>query len=78
MFSHVMRFVRCNSPKIVIIENVPALLTHDNGRSFLHIKTILEADGYTIIYKILKCSDFGIPQMRKRVQESKQEVLADA
>jgi DNA (cytosine-5)-methyltransferase 1 len=67
MFSHVMRFVKTNVPKIVILENVQALLNHDNGNSFNKIKNDLEQDGYNIVYKVLKCSDYGIPQMRKRL-----------
>ncbi len=67
MFSQVMRFVKTNVPKIVILENVQALLNHDKGKSFAKIKTELESEGYSIVYKVLKCSDYGIPQMRKRL-----------
>jgi len=67
MFSQVMRFVKINNPKIVILENVQALLNHDKGKSFAKIKADLEADGYNIAYKVIKCSDYGIPQMRKRL-----------
>lgn len=67
MFSQVMRFVRTNIPKIVILENVQALLNHNKGKSFQTIKHELEQEGYTIVYKVLKCSDYGIPQMRKRL-----------
>ena len=67
MFSQVMRFVKHNVPKIVVLENVQALLNHDNGKSFLKIKTELESEGYNVLYKVLKCSDYGIPQMRKRL-----------
>jgi DNA (cytosine-5)-methyltransferase 1 len=67
MFSQVMRFVKQNVPKIVILENVQALLNHDGGKSFLKIKTELEQEGYTVLHKVLKCSDYGIPQMRKRL-----------
>jgi DNA (cytosine-5)-methyltransferase 1 len=67
MFSQVMRFVKQNVPKIVVLENVQALLNHDDGKSFLKIKTELESEGYNVIYKVLKCSDYGIPQMRKRL-----------
>ena len=55
------------APKIVILENVPALLNHDGGKSFSKITTDLQNNGYTTIHKILKCSDYGIPQMRKRL-----------
>ena len=67
MFSQVMRFVKTNIPKIVILENVQALLNHDEGKSFAKIKEDLEKEGYNIVYKVLKCSDYGIPQMRKRL-----------
>lgn len=67
MFSQVMRFVKTNIPKIVILENVQALLNHDKGKSFAKIKEDLEKEGYIIVYKVLKCSDYGIQQMRKRL-----------
>jgi DNA (cytosine-5)-methyltransferase 1 len=67
MFSQVMRFVKQNIPKVVILENVQALLNHDNGNSFATIKTELENEGYTVLHNVLKCSDYGIPQMRKRL-----------
>ena len=67
MFSQVMRFVKQNVPKVVILENVQALLNHDNGNSFATIKTELENEGYTVVHNVLKCSDYGIPQMRKRL-----------
>lgn len=67
MFSHVMRFVKTNEPKIIILENVKGLLNHDKGKSFSKIKNDLENEGYQIVFKVLKCSDFGIPQMRKRL-----------
>jgi len=67
MFSHVMKFVKLNSPPIIILENVQGLLNHDKGKTFKIIIDELEKEGYNVIYKILKCSDFGIPQMRKRL-----------
>ena len=67
MFSQVMRFVKTNIPKVVILENVQALLNHDKGKSFAKIKEELEKEGYNVVYKVLKCSDYGIPQMRKRL-----------
>ena len=67
MFSQVMKFVNTNTPRIVLLENVSALLTHDKGNSFATIVGALESEGYTVVHKILKCSDYGIPQMRKRL-----------
>lgn len=67
MFFQLMRFVNINQPRIVVLENVAALLTHDSGKSFERIRTDLEAEGYVVVHKILKCSDYGLPQMRKRL-----------
>tara|TARA_R110000744_G_scaffold145607_1_gene258287 strand:- start:25 stop:849 length:825 start_codon:yes stop_codon:yes gene_type:complete len=67
MFSQVMRFVNINKPKVVLLENVPALLSHDDGKSFTKIREELENEGYTVVYKILKASDYGIPQNRRRL-----------
>jgi len=67
MFSQVMKFVKTNKPRIIVLENVGHLLKHDNGKSFEKITSDIEAEGYKVTYKILKCSDYGIPQMRKRL-----------
>ena len=67
MFSQVMRFVTTNKPGVVVLENVQALLNHDSGKSFAKIQANLEQEGYTVLHKMLKCSDYGIPQMRKRL-----------
>ena len=67
MFSQVMKFVKTNKPRVVVLENVAHLLRHDNGKSFERIKEEISAEGYNIRHKVLKCSDYGIPQMRKRL-----------
>lgn len=67
LFFQVMKFVHHHHPAVIILENVPALLTHDTGRTFTIIREHLENAGYKIDFKILKCSDYGIPQMRKRL-----------
>lgn len=67
MFHEIMRIVNYHNPKIVILENVPALIKHDNNNTFKIINNYLEESGYIVLHKILKCSDYGIPQMRKRL-----------
>ncbi len=67
MFSHVMRFLRRDCCKYVILENVASLLTHDGGNSFKTICAELAGAGYTATHAILKASDYGLPQMRKRL-----------
>ena len=67
MFFQIMKFVDAKKPKIVILENVRALLAHDNGNTFKRISEELVAAGYVVTHKVLTCSDYGLPQMRKRL-----------
>lgn len=67
MFFHIMKFVEYHKPTILILENVQGLLNHDKGKTFDRMKGDIEAANYTITYKVIKCSDYGLPQMRKRL-----------
>jgi DNA (cytosine-5)-methyltransferase 1 len=54
-------------PKVVVLENVRSLRTHDKGRTFKTILNILEKDlGYKIFTDVLNTADYGIPQTRNR------------
>ena len=54
-------------PKVIVLENVRTLMTHDKGRTFATIKRILEEDlNYRVFYKILNSADYGVPQTRNR------------
>lgn len=56
-----------HKPKAIILENVKALRTHDEGRTFATIKRILEEDlGYKVYDTILNSADYGVPQTRNR------------
>ena len=67
LFMEIMRFVAANRPPMVLLENVYALLTHDRGVTFETIKSLLRGEGYVVHHCVAMLSDFGIPQMRKRV-----------
>jgi DNA (cytosine-5)-methyltransferase 1 len=67
MFHQIMRLVKTNIPKIIILENVQGLINHDKGNTFKVIQEEMKQEGYSLVYKVLKCSDYGIPQMRKRL-----------
>lgn len=55
-------------PRILFLENVKNLLTHDKGRTYDTIKTKLESAGYTIKEKVLNTMDYSnLPQNRERV-----------
>ena len=63
----IMKFIKCNEPKVVVLENVCALLKHNDGESFKQVIDELKYNDYDVIYKVLKCSDYGLPQMRRRL-----------
>jgi len=67
LFLEVIRFARVRRPKVLALENVRGILSHDGGRTFATIVELIEAEGYTVYHKLLTASDYGIPQMRKRV-----------
>lgn len=67
LFFNIMKFVEYHKPKFIILENVQGLLNHDGGKTFDRIKFDIETANYTITYKVIKCSDYGLPQMRKRL-----------
>lgn len=53
-------------PQILLMENVPNVLSLKNSADFCEWCRFLEGLGYTNKYAILNAKDFGIPQNRKR------------
>jgi DNA (cytosine-5)-methyltransferase 1 len=72
---HFVRATRIIQPKWIIGENVPGLLSRtgrnpDTGEieSVIDIiKGLFQKIGYNIYYRVLDASDFGVPQLRKRL-----------
>ena len=59
--------VRKHKPRAVILENVRALRTHDNGHTLMRIEEILRDNlGYSVFDMNLNSADYGIPQTRNR------------
>lgn len=63
----VLRIVKEKHPKLVLLENVKGLLSHDNGRTFKTIITSLAELGYAVEWQVLNAKNFGVPQNRERV-----------
>jgi DNA (cytosine-5)-methyltransferase 1 len=55
-------------PKLMILENVRNLISHDHGETWRTIKHEIQARGYTIVEKpiIIAPKDIGQPQLRDR------------
>lgn len=54
-------------PRVVLLENVPALSTSHNGDVVKATQAELEALGYVVQWRILNAADYGVPQARKRL-----------
>lgn len=52
------------SPELVTMENVPQLRTH---AVFLNFVKSLKKQGYHVWYNVVNCSDYGLPQNRRRL-----------
>ncbi len=53
--------------KYFLLENVKGLVNHDKGRTLKEVLKLLRETGYKVEWKVLKSSDYGIPQIRERV-----------
>ncbi len=67
LFFDIARIIEEKKPQAFILENVKGLLIHNNGRTLLRMKEVLESLGYSFFYKILKADDYGVPQNRQRL-----------
>ena len=65
LYARMARASRVLEPKIVIIENVPAVL-HDRGRVVDSTFRSLENTGYDVADEVLELSRLGVPQIRRR------------
>lgn len=67
LFFNVAAILKTKRPQFFILENVPNLLKHDEGRTWAEIQKILRKIGYDIRAERLSPHHFGIPQIRERV-----------
>ncbi len=67
MFYIIRDIIESKRPKAFLLENVSHLLKHDGGRTFAIIRSTIDELGYSFYYKIIKASDFGLPQHRPRI-----------
>jgi DNA (cytosine-5)-methyltransferase 1 len=67
LFFNIVEILQEKKPKGFFLENVRGLVKHDNGNTFKVIRNILENElGYSFYFKIVKASDYGLPQLRPR------------
>ena len=67
LFFEIARIAAIKKPKYLLLENVPGLLSHDQGRTFAAILGTLDELGYDVVWEVLNSADFNVAQSRKRV-----------
>lgn len=69
LFYEYIKFIDWYNPKAFVMENVKGLLSMHSGAVIKQIIKECEnaGTGYNVRYKIVKASDFGVPQYRERV-----------
>ena len=67
LFFEIARVAGKRRPAYLLLENVPGLLSHDQGRTFTAILSTLSQLGYHVEFQVLNSRDFGVPQSRKRL-----------
>jgi DNA (cytosine-5)-methyltransferase 1 len=67
LFNDYVRFIKILKPKFFVAENVHGLMHSRNIESFENIKKMFRKEGYIVEAKLLKASNYGVPQDRERV-----------
>ena len=67
LFFDIVRIVSYHKPKIIFLENVKNLKSHNRGETFKIISKTLNSLNYNIYSKILNAKDFKLPQNRERI-----------
>jgi len=67
LYKELLRIIKDKRPKFFLAENVKGLLSMQKGQVLKMIINDFESLGYKVDYKLLKASDYGVPQHRERV-----------
>lgn len=67
LFFDIARILVAKRPRMLILENVKGLLSHEGGRTFKTIISTLTELGYDLQWQVCNSKDFGVPQNRERV-----------
>ncbi len=68
LFFRILEYIEALNPKVVFLENVKNLKSHDKGNTYKVIVEALEAHGYSYKTEILNTKDYGnIPHNRERI-----------
>jgi len=65
-FFEIVRIARERRPRILFLENVPGLLSHDGGRTFAKMLAALDGIRFDAVWQCINCSTW-VPQDRTRL-----------
>lgn len=66
LFDYIINILRLRKPQFVMIENVPNLIKHDDGKTWTKILHRLRLAGYKVSDGKLSPHHVGVPQVRER------------
>lgn len=66
LFKYYVAVVELVKPRYFVMENVPNLLTAENGYFFREIEELFNKMGYSLEHGVLNAADYGVPQNRRR------------
>jgi len=67
LFFEIARAAQHKQPRLLLLENVKGLLSHNQGETFHTILKTLDGIGYDLQWQVLNSKNFGVPQNRERV-----------
>lgn len=67
LFYEYARLIDEIKPKVFIYENVRAVTSHDNGKTWQKMQEVFSELGYVFSWSVLNAKNYGIPQNRERV-----------
>jgi len=68
LFFYIANIVKVKQPKAFLLENVPGLVNHNEGKTLEVIMDTLKKElNYEVFIKVLNSADYKVPQERKRL-----------
>lgn len=67
LFYRLVELIAQVKPRWIVLENVPGLLSSNNGYDFYAVQSELVKCGYSLAWRVLDAQFFGVPQRRRRV-----------
>lgn len=67
LYKSFLRYVAHFQPRVAVMENVPGMLSHNGKNIAESVQDAMEAIGYTVTWKLVDASLYGVPQTRLRL-----------